>query len=103
MSIGHIVPGGAADQDGSVMTGDEIVGVDGEEVLGSSHHHVVELMAKAATHGRVTLTLRRRHHHHHNPTGSRFYNYSIYYYFLLWRVLLKFCDIQIFTLMIRWE
>ncbi|XP_042228565.1 uncharacterized protein LOC121870683 isoform X6 [Homarus americanus] len=60
VSIGHIVPGGAADQDGSVNTGDEIIGVDGEMVLGSSHHHVVQLMAGAATHGRVTLTLRRR-------------------------------------------
>ncbi|XP_069949409.1 uncharacterized protein Magi isoform X3 [Cherax quadricarinatus] len=62
VSIGHIVPGGAADQDGSVATGDEIIGVDGEMVLGSSHHHVVQLMAAAATHGRVTLTLRRRTH-----------------------------------------
>nr|XP_045623577.1 uncharacterized protein LOC123773736 isoform X7 [Procambarus clarkii] len=65
VSIGHIVPGGAADQNGSVATADEIIGVDGEMVLGSSHHHVVQLMAAAATQGRVTLTLRRRTH---NPT-----------------------------------
>ncbi|XP_063606397.1 uncharacterized protein LOC134781224 isoform X6 [Penaeus indicus] len=60
VSIGHIVPGGAADQDRSICTGDEIVGVDGEMVLGASHHRVVQLMSAAATHGRVTLTLRRR-------------------------------------------
>ncbi|MPC13471.1 Membrane-associated guanylate kinase, WW and PDZ domain-containing protein 2 [Portunus trituberculatus] len=60
VSIGHIVPGGAADQEGSVTTGDEIIGVDGEMVLGSSHRHVVELMAGASAQGRVTLTLRRR-------------------------------------------
>ncbi|XP_066948301.1 uncharacterized protein [Macrobrachium rosenbergii] len=59
VSIGHIVPGGAADQDGSVASGDQIVGVDGEMVVGSSHHRVVQLMSAAATQGRVTLTLRR--------------------------------------------
>ena len=68
VSIGHIVPGGAADQDGSVNTGDEIVGVDGEPVLGCSHHRVVQLMAAAATHGRVALILRRRPHQH--PSGK---------------------------------
>ncbi|CAL4060667.1 unnamed protein product, partial [Meganyctiphanes norvegica] len=63
VSIGHIVPGGAADQDGSVTTGDDIVGVDGESVVGASHHRVVQLMAAAGSHGQVTLTLRRRVHH----------------------------------------
>ncbi|XP_071514436.1 uncharacterized protein [Panulirus ornatus] len=72
VSIGHIVPGGAADQDGSVTTGDEIIGVDGEMVLGSSHHHVVQLMAAAATHGRVTLTLRRR-----TPNPTELHNRSL--------------------------
>lgn len=62
VSIGHIVPGGAADQDGTVMTGDEIICVDGEVVIGSSHHRVVQLMASAANQGRVSLTLRRPTH-----------------------------------------
>lgn len=62
MSIGHIVPGGAADQDGTVITGDEIICVDGEVVIGSSHHRVVQLMAAAANQGRVSLTLRRPTH-----------------------------------------
>ena len=61
------MPGGAADQEGSVTTGDEIIGVDGEMVLGSSHRHVVELMAGASAQGRVTLTLRRRTF---TPTGE---------------------------------
>lgn len=34
--------------------------VDGESVLNSSHHHVVQLMIAAAQNGRVTLGIRRR-------------------------------------------
>lgn len=59
VSVGHIVPGGAAARDGSVSTGDEIIRVDGESVIGASHHTVVHLMAAAAERSRVTLTLRR--------------------------------------------
>jgi atrophin-1 interacting protein 3 (BAI1-associated protein 1) len=33
VSIGHIVPGGAADLDGRLCTGDEIVSVDAQSVL----------------------------------------------------------------------
>ncbi|XP_063219492.1 membrane-associated guanylate kinase, WW and PDZ domain-containing protein 1 isoform X3 [Bacillus rossius redtenbacheri] len=60
VSIGHIVPGGAADLDGRLCTGDEIVSVDSQSVLSTSHHHVVQLMGKAAANGRVTLGIRRR-------------------------------------------
>ncbi|XP_021927239.1 membrane-associated guanylate kinase, WW and PDZ domain-containing protein 2-like isoform X3 [Zootermopsis nevadensis] len=60
VSIGHIVPGGAADLDGRLCTGDEIVNVDSQSVLSTSHHHVVQLMGKAAANGRVTLGIRRR-------------------------------------------
>ncbi|KAI5731509.1 hypothetical protein M8J77_011202 [Diaphorina citri] len=60
VSIGHIVPGGAADLDGRLCTGDEIVSVDNLSVLNSSHHHVVELMGKASVYGRVTLGIRRK-------------------------------------------
>uniref|UniRef100_A0A1B6DAZ4 Membrane-associated guanylate kinase, WW and PDZ domain-containing protein 1 n=2 Tax=Clastoptera arizonana TaxID=38151 RepID=A0A1B6DAZ4_9HEMI len=60
VSIGHIVPGGAADIDGRLCTGDEIISVDNQSVLNTSHHHVVQLMGKAAAHGRVTLGIRRR-------------------------------------------
>ncbi|XP_059469731.1 membrane-associated guanylate kinase, WW and PDZ domain-containing protein 1-like isoform X5 [Neocloeon triangulifer] len=60
VSIGHIVPGGAADLDGRLRTGDEIVSVDNHNVLSTSHHHVVQLMGKAAANGRVTIGVRRR-------------------------------------------
>lgn len=60
VSIGHIVPGGAADLDGRLMTGDEMVFVDGQNVLHASHHHVVQLMGAAALNGCVTLGLRRK-------------------------------------------
>ncbi|XP_034239712.1 membrane-associated guanylate kinase, WW and PDZ domain-containing protein 1 isoform X2 [Thrips palmi] len=60
VSVGHIVPGGAADLDGRLCTGDEMMSVDGQSVINTSHHHVVQLMARAAAAGRVTLGIRRR-------------------------------------------
>ena len=60
VSIGHIVPGGAADLDGRLFSGDEIIAVDNVSVMNSSHHQVVGLMGSAAQNGRVTLTVRRR-------------------------------------------
>lgn len=60
VAVGHIVPGGAADLDGRINTGDEILSVDGHSVLKASHHQVVQLMQGAAMRGRVTLLLRRR-------------------------------------------
>ncbi|XP_048511799.1 membrane-associated guanylate kinase, WW and PDZ domain-containing protein 1-like isoform X2 [Athalia rosae] len=60
VSVGHIVPGGAADLDNRLITGDLIMSVDGESVMNSSHHHVVQLMITAAQNGRVTLGIRRR-------------------------------------------
>lgn len=59
-AIGHIVPGGAADLDGRINTGDEILSVDGHSVVKASHHQVVQLMGSAAARGRVSLRLRRR-------------------------------------------
>merc|ERR1719384_1515411 len=60
VSIGHIVPGGAADLDGRLFSGDEIVAVDGQSVMGASHHFVVGMMGHAAQRGQVALTVRRR-------------------------------------------
>lgn len=59
MSVGHIVPGGAADVDGRLQENDEITHVDGCSVLNASHHKVVELMTNAALNGRVTLSIKR--------------------------------------------
>lgn len=58
--MGHIVTGGAADLDGKIRTGDEIVSVDGFSVLKASHRQVVQLMNAAANRGQVSLVLRRR-------------------------------------------
>lgn len=52
--------GGAADLDGRLCTGDEILSVDGQSVMNTSHHHVVQLMGKAATNGSVAIGIRRR-------------------------------------------
>ncbi|XP_033213644.1 membrane-associated guanylate kinase, WW and PDZ domain-containing protein 1-like isoform X2 [Belonocnema kinseyi] len=60
VSVGHIVPGGAADMDSRLNTGDLIMSVDGESVMNSSHRHVVQLMIAAAQNGVVTLGIRRR-------------------------------------------
>lgn len=58
--MGHIVSGGAADLDGRIRSGDEIISVDGISVLKASHRQVVQLMNAAANRGQVNLLLRRR-------------------------------------------
>lgn len=81
VTVGHIVPGGAADNDQRINTGDEILSIDGINVVSlqgevmltsaicmfifspkvnSSHHKVVSLMGEAALRGQVTMILRRR-------------------------------------------
>ena len=60
VSVGHIVTGGAAEVDGRLRTGDEIIYVDGQSVIGCSHHKVVQLMGQGALNGRVSLGIRRR-------------------------------------------
>ncbi|XP_017466795.1 PREDICTED: membrane-associated guanylate kinase, WW and PDZ domain-containing protein 1-like isoform X2 [Rhagoletis zephyria] len=60
VTVGHVVPGGAADNDHRINTGDEILSIDGINVVNSSHHKVVSLMGEAALRGQVTMILRRR-------------------------------------------
>ncbi|XP_054737003.1 membrane-associated guanylate kinase, WW and PDZ domain-containing protein 1 [Anastrepha obliqua] len=60
VTVGHVVPGGAADNDQRINTGDEILSIDGINVVNSSHHKVVSLMGEAALRGQVTMILRRR-------------------------------------------
>ncbi|XP_031629126.1 membrane-associated guanylate kinase, WW and PDZ domain-containing protein 1 isoform X2 [Contarinia nasturtii] len=62
VTVGHIVEGGAAYNNPRIETGDEILSIDGHNVVQSSHHRVVELMSDAAQRGRVTMILRRRVH-----------------------------------------
>ncbi|XP_067119400.1 LOW QUALITY PROTEIN: membrane-associated guanylate kinase, WW and PDZ domain-containing protein 1-like [Centruroides vittatus] len=59
VSIGHIVPGGSADLDGRLRPGDEIISVDGQSVINTTHHHVVQLMGNASINGIVTLGIKR--------------------------------------------
>ncbi|CAG9828732.1 unnamed protein product [Diabrotica balteata] len=60
VAVGHIVPGGAADGDGRIQSGDEIVSVEGYSVIKASHRQVVQLINAAAARGQVSLILRRR-------------------------------------------
>ncbi|CAG0922366.1 unnamed protein product [Notodromas monacha] len=59
VSIGQVLPGGAAAADGRLRHGDELVAIDGHSVINASHHHVINLMSAAAVNGRVSLTIRR--------------------------------------------
>uniref|UniRef100_A0A672SX39 Membrane-associated guanylate kinase, WW and PDZ domain-containing protein 3 n=1 Tax=Sinocyclocheilus grahami TaxID=75366 RepID=A0A672SX39_SINGR len=58
--IGAIVPLGAAEKDGRLRAGDELICIDGVTVKGKSHKQVLELMTNAARNGQVMLTVRRK-------------------------------------------
>ncbi|KAJ7998660.1 hypothetical protein DPEC_G00207180 [Dallia pectoralis] len=58
--IGAIVPMGAAEKDGRLRAGDELIGIDGIMVKGRSHKQVLDLMTNAARNGQVMLTVRRK-------------------------------------------
>ncbi|CAB1336591.1 unnamed protein product [Coregonus sp. 'balchen'] len=66
--IGAIVPLGAAEKDGRLRAGDELMCIDGVPVKGKSHKQVLELMTNAARNGQVMLTVRRKLAH---TEGSR--------------------------------
>nr|XP_054752270.1 membrane-associated guanylate kinase, WW and PDZ domain-containing protein 2-like isoform X1 [Lytechinus pictus] len=70
VSIGAITPGGVAAQDGRLLTGDELLYVDGQTVVGSSHKRVVTLMISAGRAGRVSLGIRRRVGGLNQPSGG---------------------------------
>uniref|UniRef100_A0A674EXQ3 Membrane-associated guanylate kinase, WW and PDZ domain-containing protein 3 n=1 Tax=Salmo trutta TaxID=8032 RepID=A0A674EXQ3_SALTR len=58
--IGAIVHLGAAEKDGRLRAGDELIGIDGIMVKGRSHKQVLDLMTNAARNGQVMLTVRRK-------------------------------------------
>ncbi|KAJ8953266.1 hypothetical protein NQ318_015848 [Aromia moschata] len=70
VAVGHIVAGGAADLDGRIRSGDEIVSVEGLSVLKASHRQVVQLINVAAARGQVNLILRRRVYPPPPPTAA---------------------------------
>ncbi|KAI5628502.1 membrane-associated guanylate kinase, WW and PDZ domain-containing protein 3 isoform X2 [Silurus asotus] len=58
--IGAIIPQGAAEKDGHLWAGDELMAIDGITVRGKSHKQVLDLMTNAARNGQVLLTVRRK-------------------------------------------
>ncbi|KAL7063939.1 hypothetical protein AAHC03_04464 [Spirometra sp. Aus1] len=62
LSIGPLVPGGVAEKSGMIQTGDHLVSVNGERVVGARHRRVVQLLEQAAaacTYSEVILGLWR--------------------------------------------
>ncbi|VDK61353.1 unnamed protein product [Onchocerca ochengi] len=59
ITVGQVVPGGAAADDGRLHQGDEIIEIGGKNVEGESHAVAVQLMQKAAANGHVKLVVRR--------------------------------------------
>ncbi|XP_048874201.1 membrane-associated guanylate kinase, WW and PDZ domain-containing protein 3-like isoform X1 [Brienomyrus brachyistius] len=68
--IGAIVPLGAAEKDGRLRAGDELLCIDGVPVKGKSHKQVLELMTNAARNGQVMLTVRRKVVYTDGPGGK---------------------------------
>ncbi|XP_051752181.1 LOW QUALITY PROTEIN: membrane-associated guanylate kinase, WW and PDZ domain-containing protein 3 [Ctenopharyngodon idella] len=58
--IGAIIPQGAAEKEGRLRAGDELIGIDGIIVKGKSHKQVLDLMTNAARNGQVLLSVRRK-------------------------------------------
>jgi len=59
VTIGNIVEGGAAHENGMMQRGDILIAVDENPVTGLSHSDVILFMSNAARNGVVKLTLRR--------------------------------------------
>lgn len=58
ISIGSIVFGGAASKNGKLKSGDEIISINGKNVVGATHQHVVELISACSN--RASLVIRRK-------------------------------------------
>ncbi|KTF80227.1 hypothetical protein cypCar_00026623 [Cyprinus carpio] len=58
--IGAIIPQGAAEKEGRLRAGDELIGIDGITVKGKSHKQVLDLMTNAARNGQVLLSVCRK-------------------------------------------
>lgn len=58
IAVGSIVIGGVAHQDGVLKSGDAIISINDQNVLGASHQYVVQLMSQCGP--TVSLLVRRR-------------------------------------------
>ncbi|CAJ0928878.1 unnamed protein product, partial [Mesorhabditis belari] len=63
LTVGQIVSGGAAADDGRLKEGDEIMEIDGVSVEGAAHGEAVSLLEKAARQQHVKLLIRRHQNH----------------------------------------
>ncbi|KAL7673103.1 hypothetical protein ACOME3_007975 [Neoechinorhynchus agilis] len=59
VSVGYVVPQSAAEMDGRLNVGDEIVEIDGFPVVNASHARVVDLILQSRHRGVLNLTVRR--------------------------------------------
>ncbi|CAI4227941.1 unnamed protein product [Auanema sp. JU1783] len=59
LTVGQIVPGGAANEDGRLSEGDEIIEIDGQNVEGATHSEAVALLEQAARNKHVKMVIRR--------------------------------------------
>lgn len=55
VSIGHIVPGGSADLDGRVRTGDQIISINSKSTINTSHDYVINLISQCK---QITIGIR---------------------------------------------
>ena len=58
ISVGSIVFGGAASKNGKLKSGDEIISINGVNVVGATHQHVVELISACTN--RASLVVQRK-------------------------------------------
>lgn len=69
-TIGEITPGGAADAEGTLKKGDEVVTLDGESILGMSGDQLIAKMQMAAINGTVSLGIRKPRRNKHSSNHS---------------------------------
>ena len=55
VAVGFIVPNGVAEKDGRLQVGDEILNIDGINVIGAEHRQTIQLMQKSSNNGYVAL------------------------------------------------
>jgi len=75
VTIGAIVPGGAAEKEGTLKSGDRLLTVDGKRVTRLGHNEVISLMGSAARNNIVKLGIRRKVY---KPNNNRLQNTSNY-------------------------
>ncbi|KAI6661208.1 cysteine proteinase 1-like isoform X1 [Oopsacas minuta] len=60
VSVGRIIPGGSAHQDGRLQVGDEITHVNNENLYGASHQDVISLISNSSINRSILLRIIRQ-------------------------------------------